>query len=230
MPALHSIEYSISPKTGQADVINLALCADSEGMCIDADFVPPDWALLENHQCEHCTLDTNEHTYCPIARNIAFLLKDIPPGDSFDEVELTVHTKNRSYLSTTTLQRALGSLFGLVCALSSCPHTRALRPLGLFHLPLSTEIETLFKTSGFFILKKYLDYLDNQAVQIDLSEMVATYQNLNLVNKYFIDRLRSMDSSDAVINGMILLDLLVKDVDFETEHHLGQLRSVFASA
>lgn len=226
----HSIEYSILPKTGAQGPVNFKLYVDSEGMRTNNDFIPPDWALLKHHQCAHCTLDANEFTYCPIAKNISFLFKDTSVGNSFDEVELIVRTENRSYLSDTTLQRALGSLFGLVCSLSSCPHTMPLRPLGFFHLPLSTEVETIFKTSAFFILKKYMDYLENKSVNIDLSEMTTTYQNLNLLNKYFINRLRNINSSDAIINGMILLDLLVKDIDFATDNDLSQLKPLFVSS
>ena len=69
---------------------------------------------------------------------------------------LDVQTWQRNYHQDTTLQRALSSLFGLICALSDCPHTRFLRPMASFHLPLSSDTETLVRTASLYLLQRYI--------------------------------------------------------------------------
>jgi hypothetical protein len=224
----HSVEYSIIHNNGVSSVIPLTLDAQSKAIfCTDQLFLPPDWALLEYHQCTHCTLDRNEVTYCPIAKNVAFIYRNICRGDSFETVDLIVRTESRSYQSRTTLQRALGSLFGLISSLSDCPYTIPLRPMGFFHLPLPTEIESLVRASSFFLLKQYLEQLEDSSVKVDLSQMALTYKNLKELNRCFIERLRNIDSSDAAINAIILLDLLAKDINFELDDYLTQLKTLF---
>lgn len=230
MPTLpHNIDYVINQKNGVSNVVNLRLEPDSHEICTDKNYIPPNWARLEYHRCTNCTLDANVNPFCPIAKNIAFSFKNIAFGASFEKVELVVHTESRSYVVETTLQRALGSLFGLISSLSNCPHTLPLRPMGLFHLPLSTESETLARASSFFLLKQYLDHINDSSVKVDLTKMVEAYKNLKELNSCFIKRFREIDSSDATINALILLDLLAKDVDFELDDYLNRLRGFFAS-
>lgn len=187
---------------------------------------PPDWAILGYKQCQHCPLQQDEVTYCPIARNIAHLFADKNTGTSYEAVSLRVEMGARSYLFETTAQRALSSLFGLICALSPCPHTQPLKPLGVMHLPLASDIETLMRISSLFLLRSYLAHQDNPALPIDLSEMQSTYQNLAQLNKDMAVRLRAASSSDAAVNAITLLDVLVKDVRFEMDSQLQLLKDL----
>lgn len=222
------ISYDIRYPEGSHDRITVRM--DNDGnIGVHANFQPPDWARLSFHQCAHCTLDPAQHEYCPIARNIAFLFPESFSGTSWQNVTLTVTTETRCYSGDTTLQRVLGSLFGLVCSLSECPHTRALKPMGIFHLPLSNDRETLVRAASFFLLKRYLEHLRNPAISIDLSEMEATYKNLKILNRGLAQRFRGDGSSDAAANAFVLLDILARDVDFELEEQLDALHRIFAT-
>lgn len=222
------ISYDIRYPEGNHD--RIAIRMDNNGQIdVDADYQPPAWAKLSFHQCAHCTLDPAEHEYCPVARNIAFLFPESFSSTSWQDVILTVATDTRRYSADTTLQRALGSLFGLVCSLSDCPHTRALRPMGIFHLPLSNDRETLVRAASFFLLKRYLEHLRNPAVSIDLGEMETTYKNLKILNRGLAQRFRGDGSSDAAANAFVLLDILARDVDFELEEQLDALHRIFAT-
>lgn len=222
----HAIEYRIIPSEGSSHLINVALDKDNR-IHIDEAFVAPDWAKLDHHQCSHCTLDTSSEPYCPIARNLAFLFAGASFGDSFDEVKLEVQTTQRTYTADTTLQRALSSLFGLVCSLSPCPYTEPLKPMGLFHLPLSNESETLVRATSFFLLKRYLEHLRDPSLPINLDYMENTYRDLKELNKCFVKRFREIGESDATVNALILLDVLAKDVDYELDEQLGLLNRFF---
>ena len=222
------ISYDIRYSEGSHDRIAIRM-DNSGGIGVDADYQPPAWAKLSFHQCAHCTLDPAEHEYCPVARNIAFLFPESFSSTSWQDVTLTVTTDARRYSAETTLQRALGSLFGLICSLSDCPHTRALKPMGIFHLPLSNDRETLVRAASFFLLKRYLEHLRNPDIGIDLSEMESTYKNLKILNRGLAQRFRGDGSSDAAANAFVLLDILVRDVDFELEEQLDALRAIFTT-
>ncbi|KZY13643.1 hypothetical protein A3725_20235, partial [Alcanivorax sp. HI0035] len=163
--------YTLTTPEGVQQRIPIELVDDA--IAIPDRFSPPAWAALTYHQCSHCPLDKETHRYCPIALNLAYLLPESALGDSFQTVTVEVDTPQRQYRQTTTLQRALSSLFGLICALSDCPHTRFLRPMARFHLPLSSASETLVRSASLFLLQQHMaDRLDSQD---PLAELNARY-------------------------------------------------------
>lgn len=206
----------------------IALCLDPENgeLLFDPDYIPPTWAALGFRQCSHCPLQEDELPHCPIARNIAWLFHERNMGASHSPVALTVSSGQRTYQFDTTVQRALSSLFGLICSLSPCPHTLPLRPMGIFHLPLSTEMETLVRISSLFLLRSYLSHKDNPQLPVDLSDMSVTYENLAILNRGMAERLRAASPSDAAVNAIALLDVLVKDVRVELDSQLELLKKM----
>jgi hypothetical protein len=220
------IAYTLSFPDGRQENILIHLQDGSGEIVSDDSYIPPSWALLSHCQCEHCPLREDEVTYCPIAKNIAVLFAGKHTGNSHDSVSLRVQVGQRGYVFDTTVQRALSSLFGLICSLSPCPHTLPLRPMGIFHLPLSSDIETLVRISSLFLLRSYLAHQENPAVPVNLSDMEVTYQNLAILNRGIAARLRSASSSDAAVNAITLLDVLVKDVRFELDSQLKLLKDL----
>ncbi|MEO1900395.1 MAG: hypothetical protein ABGX87_01515 [Alcanivorax sp.] len=223
------LRYHFLPAGRPPVHVTLALFPTDHGLAVPDDFEPPAWARLEHHQCAHCPLDPAEHRHCPIARNLAFALPERNLGESFENLQLKVESGQREYHAQTTVQRALSSLFGLVCALSDCPHTRFLRPMALFHLPVSNETETLARTVGFYLLSRYLQRRPHQDMSLDLDDLRQAYHNLGELNRSFVNRLRG-DGSDAPLNAMILLHVLSKDVNWEIEDQLDALATLFAEA
>jgi hypothetical protein len=220
------ISYDLAFEDGRREQIRIHMDPASGEILPDPDYIPPSWALLGHAQCDHCPLREDEVTYCPIAQNIAGLFRDKNTGNSHDPVHLEVRVGQRLYVFDTTMQRALSSLFGLICALSPCPHTLPLRPMGVLHLPLSTDVETMVRISSLFLLKSYLAHQDNPSIPVDLSDMAATYLNLSTLNRGMAARMRSASSSDAPINAITLLDVLVKDVRFELDSQLKLLKEL----
>lgn len=223
------IRYYLNP--GQADgvAVRLRLAPENHGLVVPDDYEAPAWARLEHCQCHHCPLDPATHRDCPIARNLAYTLPDQDLGESFHEIELRVEDGQREYRAHTTVQRALSSLFGLVCALSDCPHTRFLRPMALFHLPVSTETETLARTVGFYLLSRYLDNRPRTELSVDLDDLHLAYRNLGELNRYFVQRFRQ-GGSDGPINAMILLHVMSQDVNWEIKDQLDALGTLFEQA
>ena len=223
------ILYSLQDGTEQSVEVRLELSPDNHGLVVPDDYEAPPWARLEHCQCSHCPLDPARHGDCPIARNLAYTLPHQDLGASFREIDLRVDNGRREYRTHTTVQRALSSLFGLVCALSDCPHTRFLRPMALFHLPVSTETETLARTVGFYLLGRYLSRRSGNQQPLDLDDLNKAYRDLGELNRCFVARLRQTPS-DGPVNAMILLHVITQDVNWEINDQLDALASLFAAA
>ncbi|KZX71463.1 MULTISPECIES: DUF6901 family protein [unclassified Alcanivorax] len=217
--------YTLTTPEGVQQRIPIELVDDA--IAIPDRFSPPAWAALTYHQCSHCPLDKETHRYCPIALNLAYLLPESALGDSFQTVTVEVDTPQRQYRQTTTLQRALSSLFGLICALSDCPHTRFLRPMARFHLPLSSASETLVRSASLFLLQQHMaDRLDSQD---PLAELNARYAALNELNRCFTRRLRGKRTSDAPINALVLLNVTAREMHWNLEEELASLAPLFGN-
>lgn len=221
--------YRITPLRGGGApwVVDVYLDALQQRIRIDPEFDPPPWTRLDYHQCSHCPLDPAEHEHCPLALSLASLLPDIVPGASHEPVSLSVGTPERDYRTDTTLQRALSSLFGLVAPLSGCPHTEFLRPMALFHLPLSTERETVVRVLAFRLLQRYMDRHRHPEVPVDLDELDEDYRNLNQVNRDFLKRVRPGSESDASVNALLLLEILSREMNWELEYELTTVAELF---
>ncbi|MEQ3724626.1 hypothetical protein [Alcanivorax sp.] len=222
--------YTLTTPAGEQQRIPIALVEEHGAIAIPDSFTPPDWAALSYHQCSHCPLDPSEHAYCPIARNLAYLLPDSASGDSFQPVTLDVKTPQRGYHQETTLQRALSSLFGLICALSDCPHTRFLRPMASFHLPLSSDTETLVRTASLYLLQRYLLNLKQPDATVSLEGLNARYDALNELNRCFTGRLRQHGESDAPVNALVLLHVTAREMHWNLEEELESLTALFAGS
>ncbi|MGJ3256301.1 MAG: DUF6901 family protein [Alcanivorax sp.] len=215
--------YTLATPEGAQQRIAIELVDDT--IAIPASFEPPAWTELTYHQCSHCPLDKETHRYCPIALNLAFLLPDSALGDSFQPITVQVDTPQRQYHQTSTLQRALSSLFGLICGLSDCPHTRFLRPMARFHLPLSSATETLVRTASLHLLQQHMN--QRQDSEEALADLNARYAALNELNRCFTRRLRGNRQSDAPVNALVLLNVTAREMHWNLEEELASLAPLF---
>lgn len=178
----------------------------------------PDWARLGFHQCPHCPLKQDESPYCPFALAMVEPLRVLDGRNSYDPVDVEVLWRERRVEERTTLQRALGSLMGLISASSGCPHTRLLRAMAWFHLPFSNAEETLFRLLGTYLLGQHLRALRGLEADTDLARLPELYGNLRKVNKGVVERLRAASEGDYGINGLILMDLMASDTRDSLTH------------
>lgn len=199
---------------------------DEQRIRVPSDFEPPEWTRLDYYQCGHCPLDPAEYRYCPLALKLAYTLPDQVDGDSHQALKLEVETPERTNSTQTTLQRALSSLFGLVSALSDCPHTRFLRPMALFHLPVSGGREAVVRILAFRLLERYIERREHPEVPVDLEGLDEAYRNLNQLNRDFLQRLRH-GGSDAPVNAVLLLEMLTRELNWELEDELANVAEFF---
>lgn len=182
------------------------------------------WTKLDVHKCPNCPLDASASPYCPAATAIEPVVERFSELASYAEVSVQVETAERNYHVNTTLQRALSSLIGLQIAASGCPHTASLRPLAQFHLPFSTETETLYRVASSYFLAQYLHDTNRDGMGTDGLRRI--YAELQVINQNLSKRLRSAAPSDAAVNAIVLLDLFAKAVPDAIFDDLEQFRSL----
>lgn len=185
------------------------------------------WTKLNFEQCPHCPLTLDEHGFCPLAKGLAPLIEGCNGRCSHDPVDVRIEARGRTTLQHTSLQRALSSLMGAVCANSRCPYTDVLKPMLWFHQPLSHSDETLFRVLSTYLLAQHLKKLKGQESDWDLTGLRTAYSNLRQVNLSLSKRIRKASEQDAGVNGLILLDLLASDVLSLLDSYEGELDDFF---
>lgn len=187
----------------------------------------PDWAQLECHQCKSCPLTSEDYLYCPLAVNLVPIIYWCKDLVSYDEVDVVITSAERQVCAHTSLQRAVSSLLGLLMSSSACPKMKFLRPLARFHLPLATHEETIFRAVSATFLRKYFDEEERKNNEDPLGKLKQQYQELQDLNRFIANRVRSAIERDAAINAIVLLDVLSKKVSFSMDDSLQQIRYLF---
>jgi hypothetical protein len=188
----------------------------------------PDWTRLEHRQCKNCPLSPEHTPHCPMAVQFVKLVDNFGTLPSYTEVEVEVETPERRVLKSTTLQRGIGSLMGLLAASSACPHTTFLKPMAHFHLPFSNEDETIFRVASMYLLAQYLRGPQDGPPDWELAHLKDHYEQLQTVNAAMAVRLRGVGKEDGTINALILLDLLAKALPYSIDEALDEVRGLFA--
>lgn len=216
-----SIEYRLHFDRGESvsHVVQVSIQGSRPGQGGDL----PDWTKIENHQCSNCPYRNGEVSHCPAAVKLAPLVEELSDHPSDTEINLEVVTAERTVRTHATLQRAMSSLFGAAIASSQCPHTSFLLPMARFHLPLSTESETVYRVASMFLLGQHLRRRQGEEVEDGLTELTERYKQLAHVNRGLAARLRSSGKEDVSVNAVILLDLLARIVPTNIEDELEDL-------
>ncbi|WP_332822074.1 DUF6901 family protein [Pseudomonas sp.] len=191
------------------------------------DAALPDWTRLGFQQCGHCPLRDAETPHCPFAVALVQPVEVLAQMPSYEEVAVRVLWRGRDIRQRTSLQRAFGSLLGVLGAASGCPYTRQLKAMAWFHLPFSGSDETLYRVFGTYLLGQYLRQQRGMSADWSLSGLREVYRNLRQVNLGVTARLRAAAGEDSGPNGMILLDLLAADTLYFLDQYEGELDRFF---
>lgn len=189
----------------------------------------PEWTALDFHQCSNCPLSPTATAHCPMAAQFTKLVSVFGNRLSYDEVSVRVESGERTVTKATTVQRAAGSLMGLLAADSGCPRTDFLKPMAHFHLPLANEEETVYRVASMYLLAQYFVRRGNGTPDFDLEKLKDSYIELQNVNTAMAERLRAVSEKDGTLNGLIVLDLLAKTLQFSIEDALEELQPLFES-
>ena len=188
---------------------------------------PPDWAALTFHQCSNCPLNSLVSPYCPVALRIIKLMEGSSGLESYEKVRLEVVTPERTVSKDTTAQGGISSLLGLIVATSGCPHTGFFKPMARFHLPFSSEAETIYRASSMYLLAQYFIRKQGGEADFELEGLVEIYRNLQMVNTALAARLRAASEKDAAVNAVVLLDSFAKILPYTIADSLDEIRHLF---
>jgi hypothetical protein len=205
--------------------IRLHLDGLSYSRCKEAE--PPDWTRLENHQCENCPLEKDQHTHCPIAINLADIIDKFSDSISYTEVQVRVESPDRTYMKDTTLHEALSSLIGIIMVTSGCPVMSILRPMVRFHLPFSNVEETIFRSVGSYLIIQYFKHSEGKTADWELENLIKSYNKIQSVNNGMAKRLYSVSEADANANAVVILDMLAKELPYSILDKLKDIQYLY---
>lgn len=166
----------------------------------------PDWTRLDFHQCPNCPLNVATHPRCPVAQSLVDLVDFFKDFDSFDQVEVAVEAKERTYSKKTSMQEAVGPLIGLHMTTTGCPILNKLRPMVLTHLPFMSTDESTYRMITMYLLAQYFLYKRGGTPDWDLKKMLDFFADIQQVNTSFCKRLQSIPAGDASINAVVMLN------------------------
>ncbi len=174
----------------------------------------PDWSALVHHQCPNCPLRPEQHPRCPIAANLVDLVDFFKEVMSYDEVDVHIETDQRQYTKHTSVQQALSSVLGIYMVTSGCPVMDQLRPMVRFHLPFSTLEETTYRAISMYLMAQYFRRKRGLRPDWELKGLIPIYEEIQTVNKSFVQRLNELKGKDANSNALIILDSFAGYVTF----------------
>jgi len=199
------IGYCFKLTGGEESRFELDLDPQSLGLA-PAPGEPPEWARLGNRQCPHCPLCADRSPCCPVARNLAPVIQEFARRISFEEADISIMTDIREYRRRAPLQSGISSLIGIVMVTSGCPHLDKLRPMVYTHLPFSSTEETAYRAISMYLLAQYLRRQKGLEADWELAGLVKTYEAISLVNRHFVERLKTIKLEDASLNAIVKLD------------------------
>ncbi len=211
----------------QQEIFDILLDPDTlESHCKPVGKIP-DWVRLDFHQCGNCPLSTDTVPKCPAAENMVCIVERFADLLSHDRATVVVTSANRTVSSTTSVQRGVCSIMGLLMATSGCPLTSFFKPMARFHLPFASTAETIWRATSTYLLAQYFKLQNGESPDILFTGLAEIYQNIQIVNLAFANRLRAACSHDSMVNAIILLDMFAKSMPAAIEESLEEIRHLF---
>ena len=192
--------------------------------------VQPEWTKLEFNQCSNCPLKPETFPHCPVAVDVMQIITVFKSILSYENVNVTVATPDRTYSKRTDAQTGLRSYLGLVMATSACPFFSRLKGLARFHLPFATMEETIFRATGAYLIQQYFVMKDGGTPDLELKGMKDFYDELQIVNRCFKARIDAASELDANMNAVASLVYLAMGVSYSLDDKLVEMRPFLYSA
>lgn len=225
------VRYTVRPCGGRGEhiVIEVPLERATEDTDLNFQKRPlPDWARLGVEQCACCPLSTDTPN-CPAAVALAELMDQFGSVLSYDEVDVTVESDERTIQATVSAQKALSSILGLVMGTSGCPILSKFMPMARFHLPFATTHDTTFRSVGAYLMAQYFVHKSGGHADWDLTGLKHFYEDIHTINRAMVTRLRGRFEGDAGVNAVAILDLFAHYLPIAVDDELAQLRPLFAA-
>ncbi len=188
----------------------------------------PQWTELTFCQCSNCPLDPKEFTLCPVAANLVELVDFFNDSVSYEEVDVSIDTPERTYCKRTTIQTGVSSILGIYMPASGCPILAHLKPMIRFHLPFASIQETMYRAMSMYLVKQYLRKKKGLEPDWNMQGLIDLYEEIHEVNSAFHKRLSCLDGEDANVNALVILDVFADYINFSLdEDNLSKIDNLF---
>lgn len=222
-----TVEYTFVLGKDQKEVFRYEIDGRRLELLDEPSYESPEWSRLSFHQCANCPLAVEAHPYCPLAVRLVDIVNRFQHLVSHTNIQVRVKTEERVVAQNTTAQRAISSLVGLLMATSGCPGLAYFKPMARFHLPLSSEAETIYRATSMYLLAQYFVAQSGQPADYDLSGLKRIYDNIHEINNAIAERLRAAAVEDSSVNALILLDLYTTTMPIVIEESLDEMAYLF---
>jgi len=223
-----SVRYRIALEDGPTEEFELTLDDRTLELGHAETDALPSWTDLGFQQCPHCPLRPDDMPRCPAAVRLVPLVQRFARVLSYEKASLEVHTAERTVIHDTSAQQAVSSLMGLIMAVSGCPHMAFFRPMARFHLPGASLEETTYRAASMHMLAQYWVLRAGGEPDLDFTDLVRRYKDVQQVNRAFVKRLHAAAQADSTINALVVLDAWALSLPWEIAESLENLRPLFA--
>jgi len=189
---------------------------------------PPAWSELKCNKCPNCPLDEKKFKHCPAATGVSEAIEFFKEMTSTQEANIMVKTVERNYSADLTATAGISAMMGLIMASSGCPILGKLKPLVRNHLPFASNKETVYRSLGMYLLSQYFVAKAEKTPDWELKDFTKLYEDINVVNKAFCNRLRETTVEDANLNALIKLDCFAQQINLTvSDGNIEELQSLF---
>ena len=222
-----TIEYSIA--LDETHELNYRIHLDrgyDQSMLADA----PKWPRLDYQQCSNCPLKKEQFSHCPAAIDLHRVIEDFQGLPAIRKAMVTVRTPERDYSKQVSLEEGLRSLLGVIMASSSCPVLGRLRPMAEQHLPFASPQEFALRAISLYLARQYFNSREGGDADWELSGLVNTFKQLQLVNQAFWQRIHDICGSDSNLKAFLTFFSMSSSMSYSLETQLQKIRPLVMSA
>lgn len=192
--------------------------------------VAPKWTRLESHQCSNCPLKKEQYSHCPAAIDLYRVVEDFQGLPAIRKAMVRVHTPERDYSKQVSLEEGLRSLLGVIMASSRCPVLGRLRPMAEQHLPFASSQEFALRAISLYLARQYFNAREGRATDWELKGLVDTFQQLQLVNQAFWQRIHDTCVGDSNLKAFLTFFSMSASMSYKLEVQLQKIRPLVMSA
>ncbi|PAV49868.1 hypothetical protein CK486_03630 [Pseudomonas sp. HAR-UPW-AIA-41] len=190
----------------------------------------PKWTRLEFNQCSNCPLKKETCSHCPAAVDLFQVIEDFRGLPAVQKADITVLTPERQYYKRVGLEEGLRSLLGVIMATSACPLLGRLRPMAQQHLPFASQSEFIQRAVSQYLTRQYFNYREGRLADWDLKGLVRLYQQLQLVNQAFWQRILDTCEGDSNLKAFLSFFSMASSLSYSLETQLQKIRPMVMSA
>ncbi|MHA6493780.1 DUF6901 family protein [Pseudomonas borbori] len=190
----------------------------------------PSWTRLEYQKCSNCPLSKDDFSHCPAAVDLHRVIEDFQGLPAFTKALVWVRTPEREYTKTVGLEEGLRALLGVIMATSACPVLSALKPMAHNHLPFANNQEFILRAVSLYLARQYFNYREGRHADWDLKGLVRMFQQLQLVNQAFWQRIHDTCEGDSNLKAFLTFFSMSSSMTYSLETQLQKIRPLVMSA